>query len=312
MTQSEKNTIHSEIYLAKPLQVANKSLQGVSNLLFFMVGGIQQVTFLAPARGFWNILLFQKSNACIVEIAHQKEDITKSQRFLRPANKGESITIISPSHAGKLLLLFIPENELPEAIQQAIVKKNHELLIENNKDSRISLVLANIQELHRHEDYINQLKLHALIVELFIYQMEEIWAKTNHASSVIKKNHYEKIQLVKNLIDADYSQNHTIADLAKKVGTNEQYLKKYFKLCFGKTIMNYITQLKMEQAKKLIVDGNYRIADVATMTGYKHATHFTTAFKKYYGIIPNSLRYTMLSFQIGVPYSLEFLQFHMF
>jgi len=312
MTQSENNTTHSEIYSAKSLQVADKSLQGVSNLLFHLVSGVQQVTFLAPARGFWNILLFQKSSLCIVEFANQKENITESQRFLSPVNNGEAITIISPAHAGKLLVLFIPENDLPETILQALIKKNHEQFIENKKDSRISLALANIQELHRDEDYINKLKLQVLIVELFIYQMEEILAKTNHDSSVIKKNHYEKIQLVKNLIDADYSQNHTIADLAKKVGTNEQYLKKYFKLCFGKTIMNYITQMKMEKAKKLILDGNYRISDVANMTGYKHATHFTTAFKKYYGIIPNSLRYTILSVQMGVPYSFEFLHFNLF
>ncbi|MGH2622399.1 MAG: helix-turn-helix domain-containing protein, partial [Sphingobacterium sp.] len=126
--------------------------------------------------------------------------------------------------------------------------------------------------------------------------------------SEIKKNHYEKIQLVKNLIDADFSQNHTIAELAKKAGTNEQYLKKYFKLCFGKTVMNYITQIKMEQAKKLILERNYRIADIAIMIGYKHATHFTNAFKKHFGIIPNSLRYTIVSFPFSSPDLLAYLQ----
>ncbi|VTP86630.1 hypothetical protein [Sphingobacterium daejeonense] len=28
--------------------------------------------------------------------------------------------------------------------------------------------------------------------------------------------------------------------------------------------------------------GKYRVSDVARMTGYKHSTHFTTAFKKYF------------------------------
>ena len=56
----------------------------------------------------------------------------------------------------------------------------------------------------------------------------------------------------------------------------------------------------MEHAKKLILTGDYRISDVARLTGYKHSTHFTTAFKKYFGFIPNSLKYTFLLAQEGV------------
>ena len=310
MTQSEKNTKQSEKYVAKPLQLANKSLQGVSNLLFHLLQGSQQVTFTAPVRGVWNILIFQKSNSCIVEIASQKEELTESQRVFRLADKGESITIISPFHAAKQLIVFFPETELPQDIQQSIAEKSADLFIKTtNKDSRISLALANIQELHQEENYINKLKLQACIAELFIYQMEELWSTINHDNLGIKKSHYEKTQLAKNLIDADYSLNHTIADLAKKVGTNEQYLKKYFKLCYGKTVMNYITQVKMEQAKKLILEDNYRIADISIMTGYKHATHFTTAFKKYFGILPNSLRFTIASFSFTEAYLVEYLPF---
>lgn len=58
--------------------------------------------------------------------------------------------------------------------------------------------------------------------------------------------------------------------------------------------MNYITEKKMEHAKELILTGNHRVSDVARMTGYKHSTHFTTAFKKHFGFIPNSLKYSFL------------------
>lgn len=92
------------------------------------------------------------------------------------------------------------------------------------------------------------------------------------------------------IIEYDLSKNYTISELAKEVGTNEQYIKKYFKQYFGKTVMNYATNIKMEHAKKLILTGEYRIADVARMIGYKHPSHFTTAFKKYFGFTPNSLR----------------------
>lgn len=78
-------------------------------------------------------------------------------------------------------------------------------------------------------------------------------------------------------------------ELAKMVGTNECYLKQNFKRVFGTTVYGYVKQIKMEKAKKLLVQDKKRINEVAQLIGYKHANHFTNAFKKYYGYTPNSL-----------------------
>ena len=126
---------------------------------------------------------------------------------------------------------------------------------------------------------------------------------------IIQKSHYDKIMLAKKIIDTDLSRNYTIHELAKTVGTNEQYLKKYFKQYFGKTVMSYITEAKMEHAKNLIMTGEYRVSDVARMTGYKHSTHFSSAFKKFFGFIPNSLRYTFLLAQEGAQFITEMEQY---
>src|SRR5690606_12621322 len=128
-------------------------------------------------------------------------------------------------------------------------------------------------------------------------QIETLAVENENQQVIVIKNHYEKILLAKQIIEEDLSKNHSIPELAKLVGTNVQYLKKYFKLYFGKTVMNYITEKKMEHAKELILTGNHLVSDVARMTGYKHSTHFTTAFKKHFGFIPNSLKYSFLIHQ---------------
>ncbi len=104
------------------------------------------------------------------------------------------------------------------------------------------------------------------------------------------KCHYERVQLAKSIIHQDMSKRITIPELAKIVGTNEQYLKKYFKTYLGKTIANYTTEIKMEYARSLLASGNLLISDVSRMTGYKHATHFTTTFKKYHGYKPTEFK----------------------
>jgi len=51
----------------------------------------------------------------------------------------------------------------------------------------------------------------------------------------------------------------------------------------------------MEYAKSLLVENDLSIAEIADKTGYKHATHFTTAFKKYFGFLPNKIKSGKLS-----------------
>jgi len=56
----------------------------------------------------------------------------------------------------------------------------------------------------------------------------------------------------------------------------------------------YLHEFRMEKSKEeLGVDGT-KISDVAQRMGYKHATHFTAAFKKYYGYLPNKMRLGIL------------------
>lgn len=40
----------------------------------------------------------------------------------------------------------------------------------------------------------------------------------------------------------------------------------------------------------MLLEGNHKIADVAITSGYKHATHFSSAFKKYFGYLPNKIK----------------------
>lgn len=80
----------------------------------------------------------------------------------------------------------------------------------------------------------------------------------------------------------------TIVELARLLGTNECYLKQNFKIVFGSTIHGYVKQVKMERARKLLMQQK-NISEVARVTGYKHANHFSTAFKKHFGYVPNKV-----------------------
>lgn len=88
------------------------------------------------------------------------------------------------------------------------------------------------------------------------------------------------------ILDQCWQDPPSIALLAQQVGTNAYYLKKHFKRAFGTTVYTYIMQIRMEKALKLLESKEKRVSEIAHIVGYKHAAHFTTAFKKHFGVVP--------------------------
>lgn len=107
----------------------------------------------------------------------------------------------------------------------------------------------------------------------------------------ISKKEMEKLFYVKELIEKNMKHPYTIIQLAELAGMNDCKLKRSFKQVFGHTLFGYLTDLRLSKAKLLLSGNEHNISDVSYMIGYKHSQHFTTAFKKKYGILPKELKY---------------------
>ena len=83
---------------------------------------------------------------------------------------------------------------------------------------------------------------------------------------------------------------NSLIDLAHQVGTNEFTLKKGFKELFGTTVFAFWNDIKMEQARNLLLEQNINITEIAHIMGYKNQRNFSAAFKKKYGIVPSQLK----------------------
>ncbi|WP_187262702.1 helix-turn-helix transcriptional regulator [Pontibacter beigongshangensis] len=131
----------------------------------------------------------------------------------------------------------------------------------------------------------------AKVVELLALQLDQQGQSVAPAAPEgLKDEDVEKMQQAKAIVLANLEAPLTLKDLAHQVGTNEYNLKKHFKEIFGTTVYGYLHQHKMEQSRELLLQGESKIAEVARLMGYKHATHFTSAFKKHFGFPPNKLK----------------------
>ncbi|WP_353140315.1 AraC family transcriptional regulator [Pseudopedobacter sp.] len=139
------------------------------------------------------------------------------------------------------------------------------------------------------DGHLRTLYTKAKIIEVIALQLAQ-YEEEKTVPSGLSTIEVDKMNLIKELIDHNPDQSFSLAYLARQAGTNEQYLKKHFKILFGYTVFGYILSCKMQKAKNMLLSGEYLISDIAESMGYKHATHFTSAFKKFFGYLPQTLK----------------------
>ena len=111
-------------------------------------------------------------------------------------------------------------------------------------------------------------------------------------------NKYQKnikaIQKAAEYIKINFSQKITIEDIAQAVYLSPCYISRLFKQNLGCTISEYLTQLRIENAKTMLKSSQYTITQVAEESGFEDPTYFARVFKKIEGITPSRYRqYTL-------------------
>lgn len=88
-----------------------------------------------------------------------------------------------------------------------------------------------------------------------------------------------------------YMQEH----LSEEFHLNSQYISQLFRNEIGVNFLTYLTNIRMEHAKKLLLSSSLSIAEVSEQSGYGDYRVFTKVFKKSEGITPSQYRRDFLS-----------------
>ena len=86
------------------------------------------------------------------------------------------------------------------------------------------------------------------------------------------------------------SEDVSLSILAEEFHLNAQYISQLFKSEIGVGFLAYLTSIRMEKAKKLLLSTPLPVSDVAQQTGYGDYRVFTKAFKKSEGVTPSQFR----------------------
>lgn len=125
--------------------------------------------------------------------------------------------------------------------------------------------------------------LHRLVESYLLEACERIGEKRNGKS----KNVIERTRAI---IDKRFAENLQVGDIATEVFLSTTYLCLLFKQETGETINEYMTKVRIEQAKALLKDPSNKFYEVCYAVGYSDPSYFSKIFKKYTGYTPSSFR----------------------
>jgi len=93
-----------------------------------------------------------------------------------------------------------------------------------------------------------------------------------------------------NYIDANYNKPITLADVAKASHLSISRLAHIFKEQMGITIIDYLTSVRIERAKQLLLATDQNCTEICFEVGYNNQSYFTRTFKGLVGMAPRQFK----------------------
>ena len=93
-----------------------------------------------------------------------------------------------------------------------------------------------------------------------------------------------------NYITDNYSKKHTLADLSERFNISQTYICDLFSKHYNSTFIIFITNLRMREAGRLILETDKPLKEIAMFCGYHKYYHFCKVFKAHFGKSPSLFR----------------------
>lgn len=98
------------------------------------------------------------------------------------------------------------------------------------------------------------------------------------------------VALAQEYIRKNYRRDLTLDEVSREVHVSPYYFSKLFKDETGENFVEYLTKLRITQAKRMLLEPSNSIKQVCLSVGYSDPSYFSRIFKKYAGVTPTEFR----------------------
>ena len=212
----------------------------------------------------------------------------------RQIHQGESAVIFSnnvheylPETHGEMDIMIVNASLIPEYRELFFNKFPTDFVIgANQHQPELQMIYRYLSQLEDGTDTpLNRAYVHllfALIVEALTLQPRKTTASPTLESSIIK------------FVSENFTQPIALTDVAANVGCSEYTVSRIFSNKIKLGFSNYVNQLRVDYARKLLRDTELKTIDIATEAGFESLRTFNRAYKLNYAETPRDYRQRLL------------------
>ncbi|MFE5322111.1 AraC family transcriptional regulator [Paenibacillus sp. NPDC056579] len=154
---------------------------------------------------------------------------------------------------------------------------------------RVKKLFQDLMDYFKSPDLIAVWKVKSILFELLHYFIGHAGIEKVNLTGALS---HEKMEIVVKYIEEHLSEPITMKELVSLVHMNPQYFSQLFKSMLGLSPVQYIHELRMQKAKKLLTTTSLSVTDIASAVGIQ-LHYFSRLFKNQYGFSP--LQFRMMS-----------------
>ena len=133
---------------------------------------------------------------------------------------------------------------------------------------------------------INEAELKELINKA-IYNISQNSKQADHINAV---NYSLPVRLACEYIEKNFQENINLNKISNYVSLSKNYFCNIFKKETGITIWDYLIRIRMEEAKRMLLETEQKTYEISERVGYDDPSYFGRLFKKYTGFTPMEFR----------------------
>jgi len=150
-------------------------------------------------------------------------------------------------------------------------------------------ICQELLELRNAEGFNGILRLLALLNKLAHGESGSPIASYGYVNTY-KVSETERMQKVHNYVLQHFAQEIRLGDVASLAGMSEAAFCRYFKARANKTFIDFVNEIRIGHACKLLLEDQWTIAQIAYDSGFDSLSNFNRNFKKYIGHTPREYK----------------------
>ena len=111
---------------------------------------------------------------------------------------------------------------------------------------------------------------------------------------ILNDDMIKRIQTALDFISENYSDDIKASEVAKKCNLSYSYFSRVFKQYMKKSFTEYLNYVRITNAEKLLISGNYSVTEIAGLCGFATSSYFIQQFKQFKHMSPKQFKKALI------------------